>query len=86
MLTLKECLDYCDLDMDEVMAVAEHEHLPAIVAAELCFELLQTPQGVCCMHNMVLDDLQNAISHGEDERAERLTHTYQHLQEQHPLA
>ncbi len=85
MLTLKECLDYCDLDMDEVMAVAEHEHLPAIVAAELCFELLQSPQGVCCMHTMVLDDLQSAIAHGECERAQRLTSTYQHLQEQHPL-
>jgi len=85
MLTLKECLDYCDLDMDEVIAIAEHEHIPPIVAAELCSELLQTPQGVCCIHSMVLDDLQDAISHGESERALRLTSTYQHLQVSHPV-
>lgn len=85
MLTLKECLDYCDLEMDEVMAIAEHEHVPPIVAAELCFELLQSPQGVCCMHSMVLDDLQDAISHGENERAQRLTSTYKHMQAIHPL-
>jgi hypothetical protein len=86
MLTLKECLDYCDLDVDEVTAVAEHEHIPPIVAAELCFNLLQSPQGVCCLHGIVLDDLQEAIAHGEIERIQRLTSTYQHLQETHPMS
>ena len=86
MLTLKECLDYGDLDMDEVIAIAEHEHIPPIVAAELCSELLQTPMGVCCIHSMVLDDIQYALSHGECERAQRLTSTYQHLQMNHPMA
>ncbi len=35
MLRLEDCLALCDLSEDEVLAIAEHEHIPEMAAAEL---------------------------------------------------
>lgn len=86
MLSLKDCLDYCDMDQDEISAVAEHEHIPVIVAAELCDSLLHTEEGVCNLHAMLLDNIATALEHGEVGRAGQLSRTYQHFRSQHPLA
>lgn len=85
MLSLKDCLDFCDLDCEEIEAIAEQQHLPVIVAAELSHELLKTPEGVCCLHGMVLDKLNQALAHGDMERIARANIAYQHLQAKHPL-
>ena len=56
MLSMQDVLDYCDLDCGEIEAVAEHEHIPIMVAAELGETLLSSPGGVfrlsktCSMH------------------------------------
>ena len=42
MLSLKDCLDFCDMEQEEISAIAQHEHIPVIVAAELCDTLLHT--------------------------------------------
>ncbi len=85
MLCLEDCLDFSDLDSDEIEAIAEHEHIPLICAAELGCELLKTPVGVMQLHTMVLDDFNNAMEHGHIEHANALAQTYQHLQATHPL-
>ena len=85
MLSLKDCLDFCDLDCSGIEAIAEHEHIPIIVAAELSNELLKTPEGVCCLHNMVLDNLNQALAHGDREKALRFNLAYQHLKATYPL-
>ena len=33
MITLEDCIAMCDLDEAEVLAIAEHEHIPEIAAA-----------------------------------------------------
>lgn len=86
MLCLEDCLDFSDLDNDEIEAIAEHEHIPIICAAELGCELLKTPIGVVQLHTMLLDDFNNAIEHGKTEHAGHLALTYQHLQATHPIA
>ena len=60
MLSLEDCLEFCDLEQDEVAAIAEHEHVPTIVAAELGCELLKSEAGVARLHTMILDDIQVA--------------------------
>ena len=35
MITLEDCIAFCGLTEEEVMALAEHEHVPEIVAAGL---------------------------------------------------
>lgn len=85
MLCLEDCLDFSDLDCEEVEAISAHEHIPLICAAELGCELLKTPDGVKQLHTMLLDDIQHALEHGCPERAGRWVSAYQHLMATHPL-
>jgi hypothetical protein len=85
MLCLEDCLDFSELDSEEIEAISEHEHIPMICAAELGCELLKTPDGVRQLHTMLLEDFQKALDHGCAERAGRWACAYQHLQATHPL-
>ncbi len=85
MLSLKDCLDFCDLDCSGIEAIAEHEHIPVIVAAELSNELLKTPEGIGCLHEMALDNLNQAMAQGDWEKTLRFKLAYQHLQATYPL-
>ena len=85
MLCLDDCLDFCELEQDEVEAIAEHEHVPVIVAAEIGCELLKTNDGVVKLHTMILDDIKLALAHGRTEHATELAMTYRHFQGAHPI-
>lgn len=85
MLCLEDCLDFSDLDNDELEAISEHEHIPLICAAEMGCELLKTPEGLQQLHTMVLDDIEHAIECGRPESAAHWVETYRHLQTTHPL-
>lgn len=86
MLCLEDCLDFCDLDHEEIEAIAEHEHIPIIVAAELGTELLKSPAGVRCLGSMLLDNVGNALQRGQKARAERLAAVYRRFHASHPLS
>ncbi len=85
MLSMQDVLDYCDLDQGEIDAVAEHEHLPTMLAAELGESLLSTPQGVFRLHAMIIENMQEALEAGHFEHVKELAQTYEHLQRSHPL-
>ncbi len=86
MLSLQDVIDYCDLDRGEIEAIAEHEHIPVAVAAELSEVLLCSPEGVCRLHTMIIENMAHALEVGEYEHVQDLSKTYQHLQRTHPLA
>jgi len=44
-LTFEDCLGLCDLSEAEILAIAEHEHLPAMAALELGNYLVCTANG-----------------------------------------
>lgn len=85
MLSMQDIVDYCDLETGEIEAIAEHEHVPMIIAAELGQELLTTPQGVCCVHAMIIENMEHALACGEFQHVKDLSVTYQHLQRTHPI-
>ena len=85
MLSIQDLLDYCDLDRGEIAAIAEHEHLPLALAAELSEVLLCSPAGVCRLHSMILENMEHAMATGHYAHAQALADTYQHLQRTHPL-
>ena len=85
MLCLEDCLDFCDLSAEEVEAIAEHEHIPTIVAAEMGCELLKTDDGVARLHDMILDDIEIALQHGHVAHANELADTYRRFRGAHPL-
>lgn len=85
MLSIQDVIDYCDLDRGEIEAIATHEHIPMAVAAEMSEILLCTPDGVCRLHTMIIENMQLALQNGHYEQAQKLAETYEHLQRTHPL-
>ena len=85
MLSMNDLIDYCDLDRGEIEAVAEHENIPLSVAIELGESLLSSPDGVFCLHGMIVENMQHALAAGHFEHVRELASTYQHLQRTHPL-
>ena len=57
MLTFDDCVALCELTEEEIAAIAEHEHLPMIVAAELGNYLIQAPDGALRVKRIILDDM-----------------------------
>ncbi len=86
MLSIQDVIDYCDLNRGEIEAIAEHEHIPMAVAAEMSAVLLGTPEGVCYLHSMIIENMQHALATGRYQHAKDLAETYQHLQRSHPIA
>lgn len=85
MLSMQDVIDYCDLDRGEIEAIAEHEHIPTMLAAELSEDLLCSPEGVCRLHSMIVENMEQAFQAGRYEHAQDLADTYQHLQRTHPI-
>jgi hypothetical protein len=68
MLRLEDCLALCDLTEDEVLAIAEHEHIPEIAAAELGSYLVHAPGGEMRLKTIFRDDLAAARAGGDRAR------------------
>jgi len=60
MLTLQECIDLSGLEFEEIEAIAQHERIPEIVAAELGNYLLATSDGRRRIRRMIADKLSHA--------------------------
>jgi len=86
MLSIQDVIDYCDLDRGEIEAIAEHEHVPLAVAAQMGEALLSTPEGVCRLHAMIIENMQRALESGRYQHVKDLAETYQHLQRSHPVS
>jgi hypothetical protein len=85
MLSIQDVIDYCDLERGEIEAIAEHEHVPVVVAAEMSEQLLSTPQGVYRLNTMIIENMEHALEHGEYQHVKDLSETYMHLQRTHPI-
>jgi hypothetical protein len=60
MLRFEDCVAFCALNEDEIAAIAEHEGIPDVAAAELGSALLQRPDGVARIRAMIVDDIVTA--------------------------
>jgi hypothetical protein len=87
MLTFDDCLALCELTEEEVDAIAEHEHLPEILALELGSYLVKGSDGQLLIQHMIFDDIQAAHRRGDVLHAARLKRTLrQFIEEQHAKA
>jgi hypothetical protein len=68
MLELNDCLALCDLTEEEVLAIAHHERIPEIAAAELGDYLVHTPEGELRLKAIFRDDLAEARAAGDVKR------------------
>ncbi len=84
MLTYQECLDLCELEEDEIDAIAEHEKLPEITALELGAYLVNSPDGVPRIKKMILEDIERARARRDFRHAAKLRLVLKHFVETHP--
>ena len=84
MLTYEDCVGLCELTEDEIRAIAEHEHLPELVALELGQYLVQSADGQRQIRRMILEDIETAEAAGHAAVVLRLKATMQHFIDTHP--
>lgn len=84
MITMTDCIGLCSLSEAEVDAIAEHEHVPAIVALELGSWLCRNPSGEERISWMIEDDIECARCHGRTRHMHELEDVLVHYREAHP--
>ena len=84
MLTLEDCIAFSDLTKEEVDAIAEHECLPEILAAELGHYLVHSPDGAPRIKRIILDDIAAATACRDHRHAAKLKLVLRHFIETHP--
>lgn len=86
MISLEDCIAMCGLSEDEVLAIAEHEHIPEIAAAALAQHLLCQDHGAERIRDMLRDDVRAALARGDGRHARELLMALRHFLSEHPEA
>ena len=86
MITFEDCIGLCELSDDEVAAIAEHEHIPALAAAELGNYLLRAPGGGVRISEMIRDDIEAAVARRDINHAAELKMALKYFLLVHPDA
>lgn len=86
MITLQDCIALCGLSEEEVLAIAEHEHVPEIVAAAMAETLLKQVRGPEKVRQMIIEDVRAAHERRDDKHVRELLHCLKQYLETHPEA
>ena len=86
MISLEDCIGLCGLTKDEVLALAEHEHIPEINAAALAQYLIGQPDGCRKIGAMIADTVNWAIIRGDRRHADELLTTLEQFVSSHAEA
>ena len=86
MLTIEDCIGLSELTEEEILAIAQHEHIPEIVAAELGNYLIHTPSGEKRIKAMIVDDIEDARRNRDLPRVLTLKLCLRHFLEHHAAA
>jgi hypothetical protein len=84
MITLEDCIAFSGLSEPEVLALAEHEHIPEIAAAALGEYLLKQRYGTDKIHVMIVEDMRAALQRGDKQHARELFSALRHFIVTHP--
>ncbi len=84
MLTFEDCVEVADLTADEVDAIAEHEHLPELVACEMGVALMRRPGGTETIRGFIEEGIVAARRHRDSEKAEHLRAVLANFDAAHP--
>lgn len=84
MISLVDCIAMCGLTEDQVLAIAEHEHIPEIAAAALGQYLLNHKHGSERIRHMIIDDVRAAQARGDRHHVQALLHALHKFLREHP--
>ncbi len=83
MLTLQDCIELSELSEEEILAIADHEHIPEIAALELGNYLVHTPEGEQRIKQMIVEDIEEARRKSDRARVLSLKLCLRHYVEHH---
>jgi hypothetical protein len=83
MLTMQDCIELSELTEEEILAIAEHEHIPEMLATELGNYLMQSPTGELRIKRMIVEDIEAARQAKDHSRVLRLKLCLRHFLEHH---
>ena len=86
MLTIQDCIELSELTEEEIIAIAQHEHIPEMAAVELGSYLVHTPQGEKRIKTMITEDMDEARHQGDMQRLLTLKLCLKHYLEHHAPA
>jgi hypothetical protein len=84
MLIREDCPALCQLTEAEVAAIAEHKHVPEVIAMEMGQYTCHTPEGEARIERMIVEDIKFACSHGNMAHMSKLVGVLRHFVENHP--
>ena len=84
MISLVDCIGLCGLTEAEVLAIAEHEHIPEIAAAALASYLLHEQHGSEKIRDMIRDDIRDALDRNDTAHASELVAALRQFMADHP--
>lgn len=85
-LTIEDVIALSGLTEEEIDAIARHEHLTEIAAAELGSYLVHSDDGIPMIKRMILDDIEDAEKRGDADEVLKLKAVLKHFIDTHPHA
>lgn len=86
MITFQDCIALCGFSEAEVRAIAEHEHVPDIVAAGLASTLNKQKDGLATIRHMIIEDIRAARDRGDYKRVYEMLSCLHTFLKDHPEA
>lgn len=86
MITFQDCIALCGFSEAEIRAIAEHEHVPDIVAAGLASTLIKQKHGLETVRHMIIDDIRAAHDRGDYKRVHEMLSCLHTFLKDHPAA
>src|SRR6266516_2226739 len=84
MISLEDCVALSGLTEAQVLAIAEHEHLPEIAASALAQYLSKQEHGMEKIRDMIVDDIRQAQQREDKAHVLTLLHVLHHFLKSHP--
>jgi hypothetical protein len=85
-IRLEDCIALSGLTEAQVLAIAEHEHLPEIAATALAQYLSKQEHGTEKIRDMMVDDIRQAQQRHDRAHVVTLLHVLHHFLKSHPEA
>jgi hypothetical protein len=79
MISLEDMVGMSGLSEEEILAIAEHEHVPPSVATNLGSYLSGNHEGLSQVRDMIIDDIRVAQAQGNVAHERELLHVLHHF-------
>ena len=86
MITMEDCIAYCELTEEEILAIAEHEHIPEMNAIAYAEHLMRMKDGSDKVYQIIVDDIREAQKRKDMVHVKTLLHVLHHFLRSHPEA